>query len=104
MDLGANVFTVGAESRVTTVSELKKDTKKTLEASREAPVYVLKGGKPVAALISMEMVEILNEAREDRRLTKIAARRLEAIESGEERALNEAAFWAAVEKQRPAVK
>ena len=68
MDLGANVFTVGAESRVTTVSELKKDTKKTLEASREAPVYVLKGGKPVAALISMEMVEILNEAREDRRL------------------------------------
>ncbi|HUQ48153.1 MAG TPA: type II toxin-antitoxin system prevent-host-death family antitoxin [Gemmatimonadaceae bacterium] len=98
------MFTVGAESRVTTVSELKKDTKKTLEASREAPVYVLKGGKPVAALVSMEMVELLNEAREDRRLAKIAARRLEAIESREDRVLEEAAFWAAVERQRPPAK
>lgn len=98
------MFTVGAESQVTTISELKKDTKRTLEASREAPVYVLKGGKPVAAVVSMEMVELLNEAREDRRLAKIAARRLEAIESGEEGVLDEAAFWATVEKRRPAAK
>jgi len=98
------MFTVGAESRVTTISELKKNTKKTLEASQEAPVYVLKGGKPVAAVVSMEMVEMVNEAREDRRLARIAARRLEAIESGEEGVLDEAAFWAAVKKRRPAAK
>lgn len=98
------MFTVGGGSRVTTISELKKDTKKTLEASQEAPVYVLKDGKPVAAVVSIEMVEMVNEARENRRLARIAARRLEAIEAGDDELMDEAAFWAAVKKRRPAAK
>lgn len=96
------MFTVGAGSRITTISELKKDTKKTLEASRDAPVYVLKDGKPVAAVVSIEMVEMVNEARENLRLARIATRRLEAIEAGEDKLMDETAFWAAVEKRRPA--
>ncbi len=98
------MFTVRGDSKVTTISELKKDTKKTLEASRESPVYVISDGKPVAAVVSIEMVEMVNEAREDRRLARIAARRLEAIEAGEDRVLDETAFWAAVERRRPAAK
>lgn len=96
------MFTVGADVRVTTISELKKNTKKTLEASLEGPVYVLRDGKPVAAVVSIEMVEMVNEARENRRLARIAARRLEAIEAGDDRVLDETAFWAAVDKRRPA--
>ncbi len=98
------MFTVGADVRVTTISELKKDTKKTLEASRDGPVYVLRDGKPVAAVVSIEMVEMVNEARENRRLARIAARRLEAIESGEDKVLDEGAFWVAVERRRRAAK
>lgn len=86
---------------MTTISELKKDTKRTLEASQEGPVYVLRDGKPVAAVVSIEMVEMVNEARENRRLARIAARRLEAIDAGEDGVLDETAFWAAVEQRRP---
>jgi Phd_YefM. len=95
------MFKVGADSQVTTISDLRKDTKKTLAASREAPVYVLKDGKPVAALVSIELLEMVNEARENRRLAQIAARRLDAIGSGEDELMDEAAFWAAVKKRRP---
>ena len=98
------MFTVAADSRVTTISELRKDTKKTLAASQEAPVYVLKDGKPVAALVSLEMLEMVNEARENHRLAQIATRRLAAIEAGEDEVMDEPAFWRAVEQRRLAAR
>lgn len=95
------MFIVGADVRVTTISELKKDTKKTLEASQEGPIYVLRDGKPVAAVVSIEMVELVFEARENERLARLATRRFEAIQSGEDKVMDEPAFWAAVEGRRP---
>lgn len=91
-----------ANTWITTISEFKKEMKKTLEASQDAPVYIIKDGKPVAAVVSIEMMEMVNEAREDRRLARIAARRLDAIEAGEDRVLGEEEFWEAVDKRRPA--
>ncbi|MGH2361940.1 MAG: hypothetical protein ACRDGM_15550 [bacterium] len=94
------MFKVGGASQVATISELKKQTKKTLAASKDAPVYVLSDGKPVAAVVSLETVDLANEALENRRLGRIAARRLESIRSGKEELLDEGEFWAAVKKRR----
>lgn len=83
----------GPEAAVTTTSELKKNLKQTLEAARHCQVYVTKDGKPIAAIISMEMVDVLNEALEDRYLARMAGARFDAAQSGKEELLSEEEFW-----------
>lgn len=87
----------GPQAVIATVSELKAKTKETLDAARQSPVYLVRDGQPVAGIISMEMMAVLEEALEDRRLARIAAARLDSIRSGEDTLLEEDEFWDAVE-------
>ncbi|HYN82512.1 MAG TPA: type II toxin-antitoxin system prevent-host-death family antitoxin [Gemmatimonadaceae bacterium] len=95
------MFSVPADCSIATITELKRSTKETLQASRDGPVYVLSDGKPVAAVVSIELVEMINEAIEDRRLGRIAGDRMDAISQNQESLLSEDDFWARVETSRP---
>lgn len=95
------MFTVPADSSIATISELKRAPRKTLEASLAGPVYVIIDGKPVAAVVSLEMIGMINEAVEDRRLGRISGERMDAISHDAESLLGEEDFWARVEARRP---
>lgn len=64
-------------------------------------MYVLSDGKPVAAVVSIELVEMINEAIEDRRLSRIAGERMDAISRKTQSLLSEDDFWERVEASRP---
>ncbi len=92
------MFTVtGPTAVIATVSELKTRTKQTLEAAHRGPVYLVRDGQPVAGIINMEMMAVLEEALEDRRMARVAGVRLEAIRLGKHELLDEDAFWAEVD-------
>ncbi len=92
------MFTVtGPSAVIATVSELKMKTKETVGAAQHGPVYLVRDGKPVAGIISMEMMAILEEALEDRRMARLADARLEAIRQGEDDLLGEDAFWTEID-------
>ena len=92
------MFTVtGPTAVIATVSELKTRMKETLGAVHRAPVYLVRDGQPVAGIVSMEMMAVLEEALEDRRMDRVAGGRLEAIRRGEDNLLDEDAFWGEVD-------
>lgn len=80
-----------------TMSDLKTHAKQTLAATRDARIYVLNDGKPVAGLVSLEHMGMLEELLEDRALARVAMQRQAAIESGEDMLLDEDDFFAAAE-------
>jgi PHD/YefM family antitoxin component YafN of YafNO toxin-antitoxin module len=75
-------------------SDLKNQTRQTVEKAQEKPVYVIRDGQPVAGIVSMEMMELLLDTLEDRHITAIASDRLQAIRKGAEELLDEESFWA----------
>lgn len=92
------MFTVtGPTAVIATVSELKTKMKETLGAARRGPVYLMRDGQPVAGIINMEMMAVLEEALEDRRMARVASARLEAIQQGDEGLMGEDDFWAEVD-------
>lgn len=95
------MFTVtGPTAVIATVSELKTKMKETLGAARRGPVYLMRDGQPVAGIINMEMMAVLEEALEDRRMARVAGARLKAIQQGDENLMGEAEFWAEVDARR----
>jgi len=82
---------------VATISELKKHTRETVDAAKLAPVVIVRDGQPISTMISMELLEVLEEALEDRQLAKAAMDRLAAIEAGGEVPLEHGDFWAQVD-------
>ena len=95
------MFSVPADCSIATISELKRSPKETLQASQDGPVYVLSDGKPVAAVVSIELLEMITEAIEDSRLSRIAGERMDAITRNPVSLLSEDDFWARVEASRP---
>ncbi len=87
------MFQVRGPAAIATIQDLKARLKATLDTAQEMPVYVTRGGEPVAGIVSMEMMEILQEAPEDRYIGHVAGERLQAIRSGEEELLDEKDFW-----------
>jgi len=79
---------------IATVSELKTKMKETLGAAQRGPVYLMRDGQPVAGIINMEMMAVLEEALEDRRMARVAGARLEAIQQRDEGLIDEDDFWA----------
>jgi PHD/YefM family antitoxin component YafN of YafNO toxin-antitoxin module len=85
---------IGPSAVIATVSELKTKMKETLMAAERSPVYLVRDGQAVAGIISMDMMAVLQEALEDRRIAQIASGRLDAIQGGEDALIDEDAFWA----------
>lgn len=91
------MFTLEADTTIATISELRTKAKDALEASRTRPVVILIDGKPAGAVVSMEMLELVQEARENRQLARIGAARLKRVETGEDALMDHEEFWAEAE-------
>lgn len=79
------------------MSDLKTHAKQTLAATKDARIYVLNDGKPIAGLVSLDLMAMLEELIEDRALAQVAMERHAAVEAGTEELLDEAEFFAAAD-------
>jgi prevent-host-death family protein len=84
----------GSNAAVATTTEVRRNLKDVLEQARSARVYVTNDGELVGGIVSAEMMELLDEILADREMTRVAERRLTAIQSGEDTLLDEDEFWA----------
>ncbi len=67
---------------VVTTTEVKRDIPGAFKVAEEHRVYVTKDGQPIGGLVSMAMMELLEEALADRQIGAVASRRLEALRAG----------------------
>lgn len=68
--------------------------RQTIEKAQEKPVYLLRDGEPVGGIVSIHMLELLQDVLEDRYISDMAEQRLEAIRDGSDELLDEDEFWA----------
>jgi prevent-host-death family protein len=94
------MFEVKGNAAVATVSELRRDVGKTVEATHHGPVYLTSDGKPVAAMISVGLLDEIFGLLEDADDALVAAARLERIQTGKSPLLSEEEFWAKVQRRR----
>lgn len=95
---GARMFVIKqAGIGIATMSDLKTHAKQTLAATKDARIYVLNDGKPIAGLVSLELMAMIEEFIEDRALAQVAMERHAAIEAGDDALLEEDEFFAAAD-------
>lgn len=92
------MFEVRGSAAFATMRDLKTQARRTIEMAQEKPVYLLRDGEPVGGIISMEMLDILQEALEDGYIAEVARARLDAIREGSEDLIDEEEFWARAEQ------
>jgi prevent-host-death family protein len=94
------MFEVKGSAAVATVSELRRDVGRTVEAAHQAPVYLTSDGKPVAAMVSVELLDEIFGLLEDVDDARVAAARLERLRTARSTLLGEEEFWAKVEQRK----
>jgi hypothetical protein len=80
-----------------TMADLQNRQRETLEATAHARIYLLNDGQPVAGLVNLRMMKLLEEVLGDRALARLVAPRLTALERGDDELLDEDAFFAAAD-------
>ena len=88
------MFETRGSAAFATMGDLKTRAKQTIEKAQEKPVYLLRDGEPVGGIVSIEMVELLQDVLEDRYISDVAHQRLQALRDGDDELLDEGAFWA----------
>ena len=83
---------------IATMGDLKTNARKTVAATKDARIYLLSDGKPVAGLISLRLMALLEELLEDEASAAVAMERHAAVESGDDTLLEADAFFAAAEQ------
>ena len=79
---------------VVTTTEVKRDVPGTFKVAESHRVYVTKDGQPIGGIVSVAMMEFLEEALSDRQMARIAARRHSAVVKGEDELLEADDFFA----------
>lgn len=87
------MFETRGSAAFATMGELKTRAKQTIERAQEKPVYVLRDGKPVGGIVSVEMLELLQDVLEERYISEVAQQRLRAIGDGADELLDDDEFW-----------
>lgn len=88
------MFETRGSAAFATMSELKNHAKQTIEKAQERPVYLLRDGEPVGAIVSIEMLEMLQDVLEDRYIADVARKRLQSLRDATDDLLDEDEFWA----------
>jgi len=88
------MFEIRGSAAIATMGDLKTRTKQTIDKAQEKPVYLLRDGEPVGGIVSLEMLELLQDALEERYMSAIAQARLKALREGDAELLEETEFWA----------
>jgi hypothetical protein len=82
---------------VVTTTEVKRDLPGTFKVAEERRVYVTKDGQPIGGIVSMAMMEFLEEALAERQMAKVAGERLEAVRAGSDELIDADDFFAKAE-------
>lgn len=88
------MFETRGSAAFATMGELKNRAKQTIEKAQERPVYVLRDGEPVGGIVSIEMLELLQDVLEERYVSDRARQRLQSLREGSDDLLDEDEFWA----------
>jgi hypothetical protein len=91
------MFETRGSAAFATMGDLKTRARQTIEKAQEKPVYLLRDGEPVGGIVSIEMIELLQDVLEDRYIADVARQRLEALRNGTDDLLDEDDFWAQAE-------
>jgi len=87
------MFETRGSAAFATMGDLKNRLRETIEKAKDRPVFLLRDGEPVGGLVSMQMMEILQEALEDLYIADVARKRLDAARAGRDELLDEEEFW-----------
>lgn len=88
------MFETRGSAAFATMGDLKTRAKQTIQKAQEKPVYLLRDGEPVGGIVSIDMIELLQDVLEDRYIADTAQHRLQAIRDGSDELLEEDEFWA----------
>lgn len=88
------MFETRGSAAFATMGDLKTRAKETIQKAQEKPVYLLRDGEPVGGIVSIDMIELLQDVLEDRYISDVAQQRLEAIRDGSDELLDADEFWA----------
>lgn len=83
---------------IATMGDLKTNAKQTVAATKDARIYLLSDGKPVAGLINLKLMALLEELLEDEEIAKTVSARLAAVETGADALMDAEAFFSAAER------
>lgn len=88
------MFETRGSAAFATMGDLKTRARQTIQKAQEKPVYLLRDGEPVGGIVSIDMIELLQDVLEDRYISDVAQQRLEAIRDGSDELLDADEFWA----------
>jgi PHD/YefM family antitoxin component YafN of YafNO toxin-antitoxin module len=88
------MFETRGSAAFAALGDLRTRAKQTIEMAQEKPVYLLRDGEPVAGIVSIEMLELLQDVLEDRYVSDVAQQRLQALRDGTDELLDEDDFCA----------
>lgn len=87
------MFETRGSAAFATMGDLKNRARQTIEKAQDKPVYLLRDGEPVGGIVSLRLLELLQDVLEDRYVSGVAEQRLQAIRDGSDRLLDEDDFW-----------
>ena len=87
------MFETRGSAAFATMGDLKMRARQTIEAAQEKPVYLLRDGEPVGGIVSVRMIEFMNDMLEEQYISEVAGQRLQAIRDGKDELLDEDEFW-----------
>lgn len=87
------MFETRGSAAFATMGDLKNRARETVEKAQEKPVYLLRDGEPIGGIVSMAMLDLLQDVLEDRYVSSVAEQRLQAIRDGGDALIDEDEFW-----------
>ena len=84
---------------VITTTEVKKDIPGAFKEAKEHRLYVTKDGQPIGGIVSMELMQILEEVLADTPLVLMAEARMADIRSGDAKLMDADDFFARADAQ-----
>jgi hypothetical protein len=88
------MFETRGSATFATMDDLKNRVRETLEKAQEKPVYLLRDGEPIGGVVSLEMLELLQDVLEGRYISSVAEQRLQGIREEQDDMLDADDFWA----------
>lgn len=88
------MFETRGSAAFATRGDLKMRARQTIEKAQEKPVYLLRDGEPVGGIVSLRMMEFMNDMLEEQYISRVSEQRLQAIRNEDDELLDEEEFWA----------
>jgi hypothetical protein len=88
------MFETRGSAAFVAVGDLQSRAGEIVEKAQEKPVYLLRAGEPIGCIVSLEMLDLVQDVLEDRYISSVAGQRLQAIRKEQNGLVDEEEFWA----------